>query len=400
MTLEFVWLAMSTAAFQASRLGTGIVAAAALAPTDYAVWGLVLAILSYSVYFNFGVASGLNRELPILIGAERPDEARRLEDVALAGTIGASILVLPAVAVLGLVAGIDGPALVLAALAAGAQQFYLLTQTVLRSRLRFNRASLQQAALAVSFPVMAVLLLPSLGVVALLVAQVATFIVGAAFAGRGVFDLRPRFRAGEIIRIMRVGMPIMAGGLAFAVLTTADRWLTLFLLGQTATGQLTFAALLAGSALLVSLVLAQQQYPRMAMALGRGEGPEVVLRMAVRQSLVATGLVAPLAIALGLLGPPIITAWIPDYEPSSRALPLLAAGFLLLAAASGFTNFLVVIGRARIYLGILLAALAVNVTVAVVLAGLDLVGMAIAAGTAYGVVFAASAAVAALGTRR
>ncbi len=285
-------------------------------------------------------------------------------------------------------------ALALTALAAGAQQYYLFTQTVLRSRLRFNRASLQQAVLAISFPAVAALLLPALGVAALIVAQLTTFLVGAAFAGRGVFGLRPRFVREEIAAIVRVGMPIMAAGLAFAVLTTADRWLTLFLLGDAATGQYTFATLVAGSALLVSLVLAQQQYPRMAMALGRGEGSTRVLAMAMRQSLIAAALVAPLTLAFVLVGPAAIEAWLPDYGAAADALPLLAVGFLLLVAASGFTNFLVVIGRARLYLGILVLALVLNVGIAVMLAGLGIAGMAVAAGSAYAFVFAASAGLA------
>lgn len=394
LTFEFLWLAISTAAFQASRMGTGILAAAFLQPSDYAEWGLVLAILGYSVYLNLGIASGLNRDLPRLLGAERPREAQLLEQAALGGTIGASLLVVPAVIVLALPVGLSLPALALTALAAGIQQYYLFTQTILRSRLHFNRASLQQAALAVAFPIIALPLIGRMGVAALILAQGVTFGLGAVFARGLGLPLRPRFDRGEIVAIIRVGIPIMAAGLAFAVLTTADRWLTLLLLGEQATGQYTFAALLTSSALLVSVVLAQQFYPRMAMALGRGERMRSLLAMATRQTLAVTALVAPLTLVLVFVAPIALEAWLPEYLPATPAIRVLAVGFLVLVAASGFTNLLVVIGLANVYLAILVMAMAIDVIAALALAGMGLVGMAIAALAAYVFVLATSVAVA------
>jgi O-antigen/teichoic acid export membrane protein len=375
-------LAGSTTAFQASRLGTSLVAAVLLPPDRYAEWGIALALLAYSVYFNLGLTSGLNRELPRLLGKGEVGEARALEQSALSGAGLTAFLSWPFVAVLAVAGGLSPAMVVTIAVAAGAQQFYLFSQTSLRARLSFNRASLQQATLAVVFPAVAIPAVQVFGVAGLAIAQAMAFGVGAAFAGRTLWQPEWSDLRRQIGRLCTVGLPIMIGGLVFALLTTLDRWLVLVYLGDEATGQYTLAVLLSSAALLFSMVLAQQFYPRMALALGRGASPTQLLRMGLTQTAVSAAIVVPLVGAL-VLAAPELGRRMPDYAQSVDALRVLALGFVPLVASSGASNFLVVMGHPRRYLVVLVGAIATESIVAVQLVGMGLLGIAVAAASAY-----------------
>ena len=399
LTVEFLWLVSSTAAFQASRIATGLVAAGNLPPAQFAGWGIALAILAYSVYFNFGIASGVNRVLPQSIGAGDARRAEQVQEAGLAGTLAASAFTLVAAAVIAGLASLDALVVGLLAASASAQQYYLHAQTTLRSRLRFNMASFQQTVLAVVFPVVALPMMSSLGVAALVLAQFVSFVVGAAFSDGWRIRWHPRIWS-EVRTLIRIGFPIMLAGLMFAVLTTIDRWAVLVLLGEEATGLYTLAALLSSSALLVSVVLAQQSYPRMAYALGRGESRNYIFAMAVRQSAVATAIVAPASAVLALGAPPILEAMLPAYSASAPAIQILAIGFVLLVASSGFGNYLVVMGRPLVYVSALAGAAAVEVLLALALVELGVPGIAAAALIGYAALLVGTAALAAAVRRR
>jgi O-antigen/teichoic acid export membrane protein len=382
LIVEFTLLAGSTALFQATRLATGIVAAGLLAPREYAEWGLALAVLAYSVYGNAGITSGLNRELPRFLGQGNHGAAEAAERAALAGSLIAAGVTAGVVAGLAWVAGLSIGMIAAIALAAGVQQLYLFGQSVLRSRLKFNRASAQQAVLAIVFPLVGLGLLEWLGIVSLGLGQSVAYAVGAAFAGRLLWR-RPHLDLEEIRRLARIGIPIMVAGLAFALLTTLDRWIVHVALGVDATGLYTIAALLSSSALLVSMVLAQQFYPRMAHMLGRGATSRSLLRVAMIQSGMVAGLVLPLSAGLIFGVPQLVVRLAPEYEASIPALQVLAIGFVPMVAASGFSNYLVVIGQSGAYLRAILGAIVTELIIAVQLTSLGLVGIAAAALAAY-----------------
>lgn len=381
---EFALFAGSTAAFQASRLAIGLVAASLLPPAEYGFWGLFLAILSYSNFANLGLISGANRELPISIGAGNVERSSQIERAAFGGalvagaavSLVAAVLYLPGRGLLGL----------LVALALGSQQIYLFYQVSLRSRLEFNRASTQQLILAIVFLIVGALLLARWRLVGLVGAQLASFAVACSL---GLLFWRPHLRPaiwpGEIARLLRSGFPIMLAGLAFAVLTTADRWIVALALGNEALGHYTLAALLSSAALLLATVIGQQFYPRMGIRLGETGSARALFPMAVRQSILVVAAVTPLALAVALLAPPIIRGMLPSYVSSIPAVQVLAVAIVPLVAASGFTNMLVASGRAAAYLLVQLAAVAVEIACAgiTILLGWGLVGIALSASVGY-----------------
>jgi O-antigen/teichoic acid export membrane protein len=176
----------------------------------------------------------------------------------------------------------------------------------------------------------------------------------------------------------------MIGGLVFAILTTADRWLVLALLGAASLGEYTLASLLSSGMLLASMVVAQQFYPRMAMRFGRS-GSGGLLRMAFLQGGAVLLLLVPVGLSLAVAGPWAITTWLPAYAPAIPALLMLMLGYGVLLAGTGFWNLLIVVGRADIYVGAQLFAIVAEAALSLLFVsfGFGIFGVAAAAATAF-----------------
>ncbi|HWO88405.1 MAG TPA: oligosaccharide flippase family protein [Gemmatimonadales bacterium] len=389
---EFVLLAASTGLYQVSRLSVGLLAAASLEPSEYGAWGVVLALLAYGTYANFGILSGANREIPRLIGAGQEEHASRIEEAAFAGTIGLALAM--AVGGTGIALVTADPYLtLLVALVLAGQQLYLFGQTTLRARLRFDRASVQQACIALAFPVFSLPLLGILGVAALVVGQLVAFVVGAVLSLLlWQRQLRPRIDVNVTARLVRDGAPIMLAGALFSVLTTLDRWLTLGLVGEEALGFYTVAALVSSAILLAVNIGAQQLYPRMLVRHGAGTPPGELRSMALRHGgFMAAAVLLPVA-AIIIVAPLVIELWLPAYRGAIPIVMVLPLGYLALAASSGFTNLLVTIGRARLYAACLAVALVAELVAAWALLSLGLGTLAVALGSVIGLVALATSA--------
>ena len=198
-------------------------------------------------------------------------------------------------------------------------------------------------------------------------------------------NVRVRADGARIAALMRDGLPIMLSGLAFAVATSIDRWVVATGGDAAALGHYVLASTLSSSLLFVSLVVAQQAYPRMAILHGAGGSRADLERAARRQGMLAVGLMAVPALVLVLGAPVLIPLALPSYTPAIGALQATAVAYLILAAGSGYANMLVAIGRAwrllviqvaTAVLGALLGWLALR-------AGLGLTGVAMAMAVAF-----------------
>lgn len=372
----------SSIAYQASRFGVTLAAAALLEPAGFGTWGVVFTLLAYTVYGNLGILSGANRVIPIRLGQGRDEEALELERIALGGAIGSGIVMLMAVLAVAVVA--NAPQLeiwVASAFAVGTQQLYLFAQVSLRARQRFDAASSQQLLLAVLFPALGVPLLIAAGTAGLAVAQATAYSAGAALLWvvwrRG---LRPRLSIAATLAVMRDGFPVMLSGLAYTAMTSMDRWVVLWLGGSAQLGQYALASIVSSSLMFISLVVAQQFYPQVARAYGAGMEHPGLVRLAIRQGATAVALSIPVG-AITIVGAPyVIPALAPEYSASIPAIQLLVLAYLVLASSTGFSNLLVATGRAWLNVAIQLSAAALGTVLAIVAmqAGASLGGVAAA----------------------
>jgi O-antigen/teichoic acid export membrane protein len=402
---------LGTIAYQGGRLILNLLAAAILGPVLFGTWVLLSLLIGYSGSLSLGIVNGANREIPFLSGAGRHAEAERVEDVALTASIGGAVIAVALAVIIGplLITGEVETTWIAVALFGGAlafQQFFALQQVLFRSRMRFRAAAMQLLILGVAIPIIGAPLL-TFGLEGILSAQVLVFLVALGL-GTWLLPRVPRLTWDGALarRTAGIGFPIMVAGLVAAVRTTTDRWLVLAFLGRVEVGYYGLVGVVMGGLLVLSGIVSQQFYPRLAYAHGEGRSGAELLAMAGRQNLYAASLVAAAAAPAAIGGWFLIPVVLPEYQPAVVPLMIVLAGVVLASASSGFGNLLNTVGAHRRYLAIQTLGLAMNVGLAtsLLIAGAGIVGVAVAAAvsmTLYSLIlrFSAKHAVVRLGSR-
>lgn len=370
---EFGVLATSTILLQGSRLLFSLAAADTLSPSAFTSWTLLLALLIYAPSLLLGVVNGMSREVPVLVGAGRPDRATEVVHATWTATYLVSAGVLAIAAIAAILRPDQATSIAVVGLLVAATIWLTVQQFILRSSLRFGTASLQQGILGV-------LLLSASA--AVILARVATLpvLAGAYLAclmiaiAAVVMIVPPSLRsvAGHtIVNLAQIGWPIMSAGLAFSVLVTLDRWVATAMFGPAAAAPYAFAGITAAAMLMMPTVVSQQTYPRMAMEHGRGASSSQLLSMARRQGEIAAALSAATALAVITGALIVIPLALQEFSAALPIIAILSVGLVAQSLFTGFGNYLNVVGGQWRYLGVQLVSIALAL-------GLTIVGASVA----------------------
>lgn len=380
--LEFALFLGSVVSLQASRFVFTLLVAAGLQPSEFTEWAQFVTFVGYAPTLLLGVANGMNRVVPILVGRGEGTEAAQAESATW------SLVAAMTVASLGLsgvLAWVNVSTWLAAAILAGsAVTVYQVQQFALRSRLLFNPASAQQLGWACFMGLGGLVLLQSdrsLGTVLAIWTAGAGAAIAIGFALRRPVVMRPS--PTRTWRLLKMGFPIMLSGLLGNLFFTADRWAAVARLEPSAAGSYGLASLIASAAFLVPTVIAQQQYPRMAMLYGEGAGAARLMGVALHQGLVAAS--ASLVTGLGVVAFTmlIVPSILPAYDAVAIPAVILSLGIAAVAGGTGYGNLLIVVGHMWAYLGILASCFAI--TVPLMLLGSELGGgTGLAVGVAVG----------------
>lgn len=378
---EFALFAFSTVLLQVSRFGVNMAAARWLGPATYGVWNGFTLALTYAPILTLGVINAMNREVPLLTGKGDQAAAQRVIQVTFAVSLATSLLAGLAAIVLGLSQAntLAGRAAVFLGVLLMAQQIYLYLQLWLKCNIRFSAMSYQQMIYAFIYPL---LVLPATALGGL-----NGFILGQAIAVLGVSTwiiialqapVAARFDWQVFLSLVKIGLPIIAAGTLYGLLTTIDRWVILTYLGVEPLGHYSLAIMASSMLGLLPMVVSQQMYPRMARRFGETGNVRALQPMIIRQALFGSGVTAPVLgiVYVGL--PWLVAVFLQDYAAGVEPARVLLIGLACLPLAGGVANFLNTVGKQNYYLAIqgVGALLNLALEVAFVKAGLGLVGVA------------------------
>jgi O-antigen/teichoic acid export membrane protein len=358
--LEFASFLGSVLALQGTRFLFTLLVAAGLQPSEFIAWAQFVTFVGYAPALLLGVGNGMNRLVPILTGRGDRREADEAEG-ATWSMVAVTVVVSLALSVLLAWANVS-TWLAAAILAGSVVTVYQVQQFAMRSRLLFNRASAQQWGWACIIGVGGLVLLRSdrtLGSVLWIWTAGAFLAIAIGFGLRRPVVTRPS--PTRTWALLTMGFPIMLSGLLGNLFFTADRWVAVARLEPSAAGSYGLASLIASAVFLVPTVIAQQQYPRMAMLYGEGAPADRLIGAARHQSLVAAS--ASLVTALGVAAFTllIVPRVLPAYDSVAIPAVILSFGIAALAGGTGYGNLLVVIGALWAYLGILVSCFAIAV---------------------------------------
>ena len=370
--IEFGLLSSSLGLLQGARFGFSIVVATSVSFQAFTQWGLMLALLTYAPTLLLGSGNGMNRLVPLLRG--RGDLAAA--DAAERAAWAIAVVVVIILGVLtGLLAAVGYPLGSLVTLLMALACLYQLQQFSLRSHMSFGAASLQQGAFG--------FVIAAAGLVLVMANEEALVSVTAAYAGAHVVAVLlgatlapPRFgalTASQVIHVVIEGVPIMLAGLLFGLLVTMDRWVIAVTLEPADSGPYTLASIVSAVILLLPMVVGQQTYPRMARQYGRDRDVAGVRIIATAQNRYAALATLVPTVFVGVAGPTAIPLFLPEYSKAVLPLIILGMAWLVYSTATGWANFLIVVGRQRRYLAI--QAVVVIAALPLLFAGAALAGL-------------------------
>lgn len=373
------------------RLLAGVAVARILGPELKGTWNGLALIIGYSVFYSLGAVHSLGRELPLLLGGGRVDEARAAKDV------GFSFALVTHAAAAALIVGYAwaaepfSPLVNRGMIFAGAVVLFdgvsAYTTTVLRAEQRFGAYAIVNSARGVVYAVAVVFGAWRYSLEGVYVAALVSSV--AAFIPCWFVDVRERrwnWNTDVLRVLLRSGIAIAAYSGGFVLFLSIDRLVVLSFVGTTALGLYSVGLLFFQALMVVPGSIMQFVGPQMLHRFGAGKGDlaglkqQMGLPLLLQSSLI--GIVVPLAIAAT---PTLIEVVLPAYRQGILPAQILCLGTFGLLLSTNMTLVLSAKAHfARMILSIALALCAnAGLSVLAIWFGFGISGVAVATLLAY-----------------
>ncbi len=332
-----------------------------LAPRLIGIWQAVRLAIDYGSFANLGVSKAAAREVAIAKGRGRPANVRCDVETAFSFTAVSTCLYATALIVAGGVAwsrstersAVWAVALCAAAVLCIVQRFITYHITIWRAEQRFGataRLGLMEALLTLVLCVLGAWCFGLAGLLggAILVSLIVVGLVSSLREERTGW----RWDGRRILRLIAIGLPIVAAGVVTTSFRTLDRVVILALLPESEwqLGCYSVALLVSGQLYGLANTLGTALGPRYGEAFGQNPDAKHVARLAARAAeLQAAVLSLPCSLAI-VLAPPLLAWFLPDYVPGLVAIVWLVVGVAAMSCALPGSQILVVTGRQNVAL--------------------------------------------------
>lgn len=357
-----------------------------LGPADFGLVSAVNLAVNYLLYLDLGASLGVQREVPMEVGRDRPEEADAWESAGLvvrvlSGTVGALLLAVYTVARWASLSSVYRWCLLIGCAVVSFQALTAFAQIVLQARRRFRTLAVLTISVAVANLVLGVAAGYVAGPAGVLAAQ--AFVLGAAAVVVVRSLVRPQLKVvtrKRLKQLLRIGGPLLVLQALGMNLVSIDQVLSGLLLGIDQLGLYTLA-MFAGLILqLVALSIGQAVGPRLFNAYGRRHEIEDVRDLTWRPVWILSLILPPATAFLWLVAPLIIEWVLPAYVPVIGPMRINIVGVFFLAINYGVSTVLVAVQKHWVNIPIVSACLGLNIAIDLVLVNvydLGLTGIAI-----------------------
>ena len=334
---------------QTLGLFRGLLYTRALVPADRGGVQLVFLIAMYLAYAPMGVFFGLEKKLPLLIGAGKSDEAEHIERTGMTVIYVLSFLAAAAMWIYAAFAHGTAAPLRIAIVFGG---FHLIFGQVasgyrvcLRSRLDFRvvaKSTVYEGLLLFALVVAGSYWLGAPGTLAGWAVGAGVTALYLLVAGRLPALRRPDLTTG--LRLARIGLPILGASLTGLFARTADNLVVAKLLGLTALGHYGLAWQLASYIYNAAGAADAVLTPRLFQAHGRGDMAEV-RDLTLRSTTAFAGLTPVLSGAAAIVAPILMRIVLPKYIPAIPAFEVFCFTVTLMAVPMASRTIMVAVNR-------------------------------------------------------
>ncbi len=299
------------------QLATGFLLARWVLPGDMGIWNTAQLATVYLPLLSVGVYSGLNRQLPYLIGKNQITEAEDLASAAFGFSIVLALLTalaIPVVVIWLWSQGNHKGGLAAAAIGISMAFSWVVSylNTTYRTHSEFGRLSANNALVAfVGLTLMVLVWQYRFWGMAIRVPMVTLLGLAALFYHRPV-PVRPRWDWQRLLTLCRVGVPIYLLGQAWTFFVSMDR---LILVDDTqALGYYTIALQASTAAQMIPGAFTVAVFPRLAQAYGETDRA-MPLWFLARQAAIGATLLGGVVGVLGCVATPwVVNGFLPRYR--------------------------------------------------------------------------------------
>jgi O-antigen/teichoic acid export membrane protein len=194
---------------------------------------------------------------------------------------------------------------------------------------------------------------------------------------RTLGSVRPRFEAGQLLDLVRVGFPITIIWWTYMFQTTIDRLLSMALLGKEQTGYYGLGASIVSTLVLIPMVLGRVLYPKVNEEIGKNAGQSELLSYVIMPAQALAILLPVIVGTLVIAIPDLYRLLFAKYVPGILSAQILLLGAYFICLIRSGVNYLVAIDKQNRVLSYVAASLFVNVGLSVVLVklGYGIVGI-------------------------
>ena len=362
----------------------GIMVLKLMDPSDYGVWASIMLIYEYGIYFHLGLINGMERSIPFFRGRNEHDRAHRVGGVCKSNLL---ILVCFGAAILVAVVLIPGRnwspevrlgifAVTLSAFLFLGTQFYM---ALLKVNQKFRKAGLIQLVISISM-LACLVLIWRYRFYGLCFRAVITALFGLVFAAwfAKAYHQKMEFDANVTLYLIRIGFPLMFIGSIALVLFSMDRIIIVSFLGTTLVGYYGICVALFRMMNLFPMAVGQVFAPVMANSYGASASPSLLLKYAVRASLIAFSMSAASSAFLYFFIPFFVRKFLNDYSYGIPAAQITLISGMLVALSVGAGFLLQTIMRQLEYFLVILISAATLFVASVIFIsrGFDINGVA------------------------
>jgi O-antigen/teichoic acid export membrane protein len=370
---------------------TTFIIARILSPADYGIWVTLLVIASYAPILCLGTVEALVKMFPFYTGKGDLEKARRLESNVLGSLVFAAALLLAAGATFQFFTHAEAirslaNIIRLVVLAAGFAVFSAFYYYRFTAHQNFRYVSFTDSLRAIGMFVLIVPFAWRWGLMgAALAFMVNEFLVlswSYAANGRILGRVAIGFDFGAMRNLVAIGFPITVIWWVYMLQMSADRLISMSMLGKEATGFYGLGASMVSAIVLIPMVLGRVLYPKVNEEVGKNTNRDG-LNQYVLVPAQGLGLVVPFLIGtLIILTPELYRIFFPKYIRGIASAQILLVGVYFICLIRTGVNYLVAINKQNKVLGFVMMSLCLNIAASVALVKLGLSIEGISIGTA------------------
>lgn len=319
---------MGTFAGPAVNLVYGVLVVRYLTPDMAGLLATASLLPSYLIFVHLGVLNGMQRELPLALGAGDRPRAERILKVTttvglLAGAAGGGVCLL-----VGLACLLLGKPVLLAAAYFGSAcaSFAYPVTTQIDTGLRAENRFMRQGWAALGTSLIALItsaLIPIAGVAGAIGRVVLSALGGILVRIRsGVHVRGGGWDRTEVLALARIGLPLMISGTLGSLIMVSDRTVVALMMTHRDMGEFSLAAMIVNSMMLVPFSLGVVLFPKIARAYGEHRSRRRLRRYVWISLIFNAATILPLSLICFMVVEPLVLRYFPSYRSGIPAAKL------------------------------------------------------------------------------